>query len=300
MINNLFSIVRVIGNDLPPRHSVNQSIDNLRRILSYEPNIPGVVKIWILNRIVCQEKLSILFELINSAGYTCVTLPYSHQTYLDLPRNSFVSDLVSPFARRKKLRRDIYSRRFRLLYITNVNAARNLAISLGHLYSTWALPLDGNCMFTNDGLSQLVNTVARACSHFHYLVIPLVRDPSRASLALSDLILAEEPQIGFHQESCCRFNENFFYGRRDKAELLKRLGITGDWVTWNSDPWEDPPPELEVNCDQILFGGNVVRLSSGSLKLDTSCNSRSSARDLSILSFLNTMDSLRPSSDCLY
>lgn len=37
--NDNFIIVRIIGNDLPPRHSPNQTIDNLRFILEHEPDL---------------------------------------------------------------------------------------------------------------------------------------------------------------------------------------------------------------------------------------------------------------------
>ena len=47
-----FLLIRIIGNDLEPRHRAGQSRDNLRFILENEPPLPGCGKRFVLNRIV--------------------------------------------------------------------------------------------------------------------------------------------------------------------------------------------------------------------------------------------------------
>ena len=42
---------RIIGNDLPPRHSSGQNLRNLRFILENEPDLADCSKRWIVNRI---------------------------------------------------------------------------------------------------------------------------------------------------------------------------------------------------------------------------------------------------------
>ena len=47
-----FTLYRVIGNDLWPRHRVGQSRENVSWILEHEPELPGCEKRWVVNRIV--------------------------------------------------------------------------------------------------------------------------------------------------------------------------------------------------------------------------------------------------------
>ena len=47
-----FMLVRIIGNDLEPRHRKGQSFDNALFILNNEPACEGCEKFWIVNRIV--------------------------------------------------------------------------------------------------------------------------------------------------------------------------------------------------------------------------------------------------------
>ena len=39
-----FLLIRIVGNDLEPRHRVGQSRDNLAFILEHEPPLPGCEK----------------------------------------------------------------------------------------------------------------------------------------------------------------------------------------------------------------------------------------------------------------
>ena len=50
-------LLRTIGNSLPPRHSANQSVVNLRFILENEPRYEDLPCHWVLNKIV-DEKVS--------------------------------------------------------------------------------------------------------------------------------------------------------------------------------------------------------------------------------------------------
>ena len=47
-----FMLYRTIGNDLPPRHEIGQSYENVKFILENEEDHPELSKGWILNRIV--------------------------------------------------------------------------------------------------------------------------------------------------------------------------------------------------------------------------------------------------------
>ncbi|TIV70940.1 MAG: hypothetical protein E5V89_12390, partial [Mesorhizobium sp.] len=46
-----FVLVRIIGNDLEPRHRKGQSYDNALFILDNESDFPDCEKVWLVNRI---------------------------------------------------------------------------------------------------------------------------------------------------------------------------------------------------------------------------------------------------------
>ena len=292
MPSQLISLIRIIGNDLPPRHASIQSTENTNHILELEPDFKDCKKIWILNRIICQEKLAKLHHMITSKGYICVTIPFSYAEYSKIPKYSHIPHWVSPFARRKLARRHLYARRLRLTYLTNINSARNFAISLGHSFSSWAIPLDGNCIFTAEGFHQITKSIANPM--LRYIVIPMRREMPRSTVPISDVKpIQEEPQLGFHYKSLKRFNESYYYGRRDKSELLKRLGVTGDWDSWNLDPWEERDVNQAVDDNLIESTGYVNRLPSGNKESDQDYYRRSMARDAACISLLDYADNLK-------
>ena len=50
----------------------------------------------------------------------------------------------------------------------------------------------------------------------------------------------------FHRDAPLAFDESYPYGRRDKVELLWRLGVAGAWDGWRDDPWDPPRPPPRV------------------------------------------------------
>ena len=289
------SIVRIIGNDLPPRHSPGQSVQNLSTILEREPDFSDTIKIWVLNRIISFDLVAILHEKITLAGHCCVVIPYRHSDYLLCPH--YVPPPTTPivFSCRKRRRLHIFSRRFRLMYITNVNPARNVAIAIGHTFARWAIPLDGNCMVATDSLAKIKDLTSSLC--LRYMVLPMMRGRESLTTSFPYLLESQEPQVAFHKYAKCRFNWRYYYGRRDKAELLKRLGVTGSWASWNTDPWEPEPPVQAVLSKEVAIAGSVLRLPSGYIDGELSSVKRTCSRDEACIALLNRMDRIMVSGE---
>ena len=77
-------IARVIGNDLYPRHVEGQMLNNLRFILENEPKFPGVIKLFILNRLFDQALQSEALQLIADHDAEALVLPFGPDEYAAL------------------------------------------------------------------------------------------------------------------------------------------------------------------------------------------------------------------------
>jgi len=289
-----FILFRVLGNDLPPRHTKGQTLRNLRFILEHEPELIGCEKRWVLNRIVDPALEREIIELLMEAGLSFLHIPFSYDEYASLPKKEPCGRSRLWTSGRRRSRLQLHARRARLAYATNVNGARNEAIQDGHRSAEWVLPWDGNCYVTAAAWNQIL--VATARSTAHYLVVPMARMARNAD-ALSGStppLAGEEPQLGFRRTSTARFSPTQNYGRRDKVELLWRLGVAGPWDEWSDDPWDPPRPKTAPGGPNYIRAGWVARLSSGRSDLEESnvlaAKARASERNRAALAFLDTLD----------
>ena len=151
-INYEFSIIRVIGNDLPPLHVSNQSLNNIEYIIKNEDLHPKAIRIWILNRIVYEKKLVEIKKLLDSNKEIYYEIPYNPDEFLksaliNFEHSSSVFNVPEDFQNLPK------GRRIKLLnkillnfnkYLMNNNGARNYALKVGkEMGSKWTLVFDG-------------------------------------------------------------------------------------------------------------------------------------------------------------
>jgi hypothetical protein len=61
-------LYRVLGNDLPPRHEIGQTLSNLRFMLDNEPELEACEKRWVVNRIVDPEQEAAIIALLEERG----------------------------------------------------------------------------------------------------------------------------------------------------------------------------------------------------------------------------------------
>eukprot|EP01134_Creolimax_fragrantissima_P007142 CFRG7142T1 len=281
-----YMVLRAIGNDLPPRHKIGQSYDNVKFILENEPNLDGCKKHWLLNRILNQTEESRIISMLEEHGqhYTRLVMDHDEYSKRETRFERFPAEdvLRSRYYRLQEEKTQALiqdeMQHDRILYMMNNNGARNTMIRLGRQSGAeWILPLDGNCYFTESAWKKIMDATVNNGYHTKYFQIPMARLQNNDVLFDPDFNpdAKEEPQIMFHRAAKEMFDETLRYGRRPKVEILYRLGIKGPWDRWPRDyPWEihktrysDISNDL-AGEDTVPKAGWVARLYSGAGALE--------------------------------
>ena len=76
-----FVLYRILGNDLPPRHEMGQTVKNLRFILENEPPLPNVDKRWVVNRIIDPEQEAAILALLQKHEQPYLHIPFVLEDY---------------------------------------------------------------------------------------------------------------------------------------------------------------------------------------------------------------------------
>lgn len=272
-----FLLIRIIGNDLEPRHRAGQSRDNLRFILEHEPALPGCDKLFLLNRIVDPAEEARLAALLADHGQAPLRLPFDPGAYA---RAGWETDpipaglLAGPGLARldaetaDRLWHATWARKNRAAM--NNNGARNAALAAGRAAGArWILPWDGNCFLTAEAWAALRAAVL-ARPELRYFVTPMARIANNAALLVPGPApeAGEEPQILFRADAAEAFDPAFAYGRRPKVELFWRLGVPGPWDKWKDDPWDPPRRSPAPESGRFGTAGWVARLASGKERLE--------------------------------
>lgn len=257
-------LYRILGNDLPPLHAVGQTMACLRYILRHEPELPGLEKRWLLNRIVSPSVEAEFKSAILSAGQRVDVIPFRPEEYREVwtdigetpeewhPWNEAFASL-SPMDQGRTVE---YVARHKNRYLINSNGARNHAIQLGLADANWVFPWDGGCF-----LPLQVWQVLRPLTHIEglsYIAVPMHRLRDNDLLARNPTVLSvqrDEPQLGFSRRAQLHFDPNLRYGAMDKAMLLRRIGLPSPWQQRQDGmllPWESadqsPAPIPALLC----------------------------------------------------
>ena len=272
-----FSLYRIIGNSLPPRHSHENNLRSVDFIIRNEPRFEGCERVWILNKISAPNEKERLIALLDGERENYIDLPFDPQAHLD----AFFDPTGLPADQMARLAIDIFQKapllqewiaRHKSQRLVGINQARNLALQLGRQRSTWTLVLDGGVVFTGLRWTRFLAAL-RPDAGKRLAVIPMRRvydwdDALQlcASERNSDLHVTdedpseEEPQIAFHHDSSEIFDERLRYGHRNKAELLSRIGLPGPWMQWQPSAWESASPLPAPNKENYVVAGSVIRL----------------------------------------
>lgn len=295
-----FALYRIIGNDLPPRHSPDQTLSNLEFMLKFEPAFDDCRKIWVLNRIVDPEQEERIRELLERYSAEYLVIPFDADEYRRIgwnferlgPEGTFTAQFRSRYVGSafEKAIEHVYH--YKNLYVMNNNGARNVALRHGRDIAKWVLPWDGNCFLTEETWSALRKTIQER-PHLRYLVVPMARLTTSNETFLSaetDIAATEEPQLVFRDDSRAEFHPDFRYGHRPKVELLRRLGVPGAWDKFNTLSWEIPFTRDESEQNAWAWSSKVYRLYSGSAVLESNATRRRLSRHEAILAYIDGID----------
>jgi hypothetical protein len=295
-----FALYRIIGNDLPPRHRSGQTLENIRFIVENETEFKNCEKRFIINRIVNPDEEKKIIDLLNKSGYPFLHIPFNQKEYLKTgwDTNGIPEEFAPGTPRFIKLHSEeqgrILMRLYRLKnnYVMNNNGARNAALTQGRQLAKWVLPWDGNCFITKRSWDEIVSSI-KASPEIPYFIVPMARIIDNQLLLNSDYKTKalEEPQIIFRKDSRLSFNENYFYGRRDKVELLWKLDVPGKWNSWEQEPWDLPIPAYAAEAGAFNFAGWVARLNSGRDSLEKDSEERKVSRVEAIKAIIDDLDS---------
>ncbi|WP_342432060.1 hypothetical protein [Neobacillus sp. FSL H8-0543] len=298
-IRDTFVLYRIIGNDLYPRHQKGQTLRNLQFILEHESVLENCEKRWIVNRIIDKEVEQAIIALLKKFHQEFIHIPFLEEDYkkigLDtsfLPNSNYLkSNKYTSMnqERKKRLLAAIFRKKNN--YVMNVNGARNAALRDGKTRGKWILPWDGNCFVTQTAWKKIYLEVISK-PHLKYFAVPMTRVLDNTQLLTDNFIPVpvEEPQLIFRWDSKEEFNEDFWYGRRDKVELLWRLGITGVWDDWTSDFWDSKPLPKSVEAGQYGVAGWVARMFSGMKTLEKNSKQRNITRFEAIIKTIQYLD----------
>ena len=298
-----FVLYRILGNDLPPRHEMGQTVKNLRFILENEPPLPNVDKRWVVNRIIDPDQEAAILALLEEHEQPFLHIPFVLEDYAHIDWDIEAFPQPGFFLRGKygdmlpydqKLA-DYQLHRLKNSYVINNNGARNAALRDGRERAKWVLPWDGNCFLTRSAWEEILAAV-KDTPYLKYFVVPMARMMDNAHL-LDDSHrpeAVEEPQLIFRCDAQEEFNEDFFYGRRPKVEIFWRLGIPGGWDGWKDTIWDPPRRGYSDEAGAFGYAGWVARLFSGQGQLEVAgkaqLRSRGEARMSAVCDLLDGLD----------
>lgn len=228
-----YVIYRLIGNDMPPLQMTGQLRWNTEYALKNEPQLPGVQKKWILNRIWNETELHLLYSTLLRYGVN----------RRDIIVRCFDLDAFAGFPTKDD----------QLFYLTAQNEGRNVGILDGRENGfEWSIILDGNTFISLDSWNAMKKALEKATKEQKlYYKIPYHRVHSEQSedwlnrrtdmnTILQFAPTKGESQIAFHKNAKTLFtlgdtNSNAKdphkkkgYGQRNKSYLFKEGQICGE------------------------------------------------------------------------
>jgi len=230
-----FCVVRIIGNELPPRDEVGSRLKSLRFVIDKDNS--NIDRRWILNRIYDQERLAIYKKMLS--GEKVTEIPFDKKQY------------------RKK-------RGFKqkILYSVNINAARNLAFKENR-DKDFIFILDGDCFFEEDMFDKAKLEIEedQKSNENIYYGMKMIRMEKKDKTK-------SEPMMILRNDASELFDENIEFGNSEKIEMILRTKpkIINSHVSHLSFSKTDIEENLHIRLDQR--SKSLVRLIK---KLDTIC-----------------------------
>lgn len=196
-------IIRVLGNELPPRDPPGSRLRSLEFVLGREQDLHVPTR-WVVNRLHDAAYREAVLRILQQCNQSYVEIPFDPEIYKTQSTDHG-----------------------RLLYAVNINGARNFAIRLGAQCHDFTAVLDQDCYFTPALWQEFRETV----------LSDQARQPRRQcyALAMKRMLNPEkddhrslpdtEPQLVFRKDCRLSFRENLRFGQGDKVDLLHDIGF---------------------------------------------------------------------------
>jgi len=196
-----YSIIRILGNDLVPRHGVGQTIANLQFTLENESDFANCKKLWLVNRIIDKDCEMAVISLLEKYNQTFQVLPFETEHY------------EMSWTRYEKLR-----------YIVKLNNARNLAVSEGRKLSKWIFPLDGNVFIPDGGWKNITFYLDNLSNKLFKITMYRINHSNDEVFTFDPKKYTnQEPQVILRCDNFDAFDESLAYANSNKEEFLLRF-----------------------------------------------------------------------------
>ncbi len=196
-----YAIVRILGNDLIPRHGKGQTIANLRFTLMHETAFPHCKKLWIVNRIVNEDDEMAVIRLLEQHNQTYIRIPFETEGY----------DLR-------------WTRYEKLHYIIKLNHARNRALEEGRKLAKWIFPFDSNVFVTDDGWQNITFYMENLSNRLFKVTMYRIRESNDEVFNFDPKNYdRQEPQVAVHRDLFDTFDQSIAYANGNKEEFLFRF-----------------------------------------------------------------------------
>jgi hypothetical protein len=196
-----YAIVRILGNDLEPRHGKGQTLTNLRFTLEHETAFDDCKKLWLVNRIVNKADEQAVIGLLEE----------HHQSFVHIPFETDHYDLN--WTHYKKLH-----------YIIKLNHVRNRALSEGRKLAKWVFPFDGNVFVTDAGWKNITYYMDNLSNKVFRIMMYRIRESNTEVFGFDPKNYErQEPQVAIHCDNFDIFDESIAYANGNKEEFLFRF-----------------------------------------------------------------------------
>ena len=251
-----FTVVRILGNELPPRDTPGQRLRVLQFILTHEQHFPLTEKWYIVNRIHDTAYFALVRGMLEAHKANYVVIPFKPP---------------APGNRRERIQQAI-----------EINYARNEGVRLSRARAArFAVILDGDCFFNRDGWSKVASTIhtdQRQHATRRYYSIPHLRTTiERHGNPVNEAF--GEPMLVFRDDAPLLFDETIPFGEGDKLKLLFRIGHD-----------QTPGRHYRVVGPQAKSTGYVLHLGTGEPRADENAGLRQHLRNLSLDKFLERIE----------
>ena len=256
----IFTVFRIIGNEMPPRDELNARDEVLKFILDNEPPLKNAKKCWMLNTIHDRIKREKYLSIFSEREMYTVYIPFN-----------------------KKLFEEAKSEEEKIVHAIRINSARNFCIKHGKTMSRFTVVLDGDCIFTKDQWEIIHDQIIqdqKINRNRKYYSIPCSRSTMSHALISSEAMLMAEPMPVFRYDSEITFDEKIPFGKGDKLELLFRLNHN-----------RETGKNYQIIDDSICKSvGLVHHVTASDYEIEKNTNKRIKLRDESIKLLLKKLE----------